>query len=69
MRERRGTPATDTPTQSETETEPMNEQAKGPGDDSTVRFFRVGREAPPFIQTHVVGRGSEAKHWERKSKR
>lgn len=31
---RRGTPASDTPTQFETEL--MNEQAKGPSDDSTV---------------------------------
>lgn len=36
VRERRGTPAPDTPTQSETGRELMNEQAKGPGNDSCV---------------------------------
>lgn len=28
-----------------------------------VMFGCVGRGAPPWIQTHVVGRGCEAKHW------
>lgn len=61
VKERRETPAPDTPTQFETEL--MNEQAKGPNDDSTV--WLRWPSSPTLDTAHVVGRGCEAKHWEK----